>query len=285
MERMADPPKDDPGRETRPAGPAIFELVFEDRGGRPWPRTAVAATVVVVVYCGAALSMVGIKPDLASRSAGLAARIPADLTNDRTVDLGPTPPAVPVKPTVPPPVAANPRAVVRTSGRASRRLAQVAPAQAAAVITRAGSESPLDLTGNTFVSGGAARLPGGATAGAGRGTAPVTGAADIQAPPARHPAFVAPALARPVALVEGTWTCPWPAEADAEQVDEQTVVIRVRVAEDGTVQVAELVSDPGGGFGRAALSCARRTRFQAARNAMGGPTEAWSPPIRVHFTR
>jgi protein TonB len=46
-----------------------------------------------------------------------------------------------------------------------------------------------------------------------------------------------------------------------------------------------LVADPGVGFGRAALACARRTHFQPARDAAGAPTAAWSSPIRVHFTR
>lgn len=283
---MADPGKQDAHPETPPARPAIADLVFEDRGGRPWRRTVAAAIVVVAAYGGAALSVIGAKPGLASWSADLAARIHADLADDRAVDMVPPPPA-PLKAPVPvpvPPVVAD-RTVVRTAGRPSRRVAPVAPAQAAAVITRAAPESPLDLTGDTFVSGGAARFPGGATAGAGRSTAPVTGAVDIHAPAARRPVAVAPALARPVALTEGNWVCPWPAEADAEQIDEQTVVIRVRVRADGGVDAAELVADPGVGFGRAALACAKQTHFQPARDGTGALTVAWSSPIRVHFTR
>ena len=135
------------------------------------------------------------------------------------------------------------------------------------------------------MSGGAARFPGGATAGARRSTAPVTGSVDIHPPPSRRPAVSAPALSRPVALLEGNWACPWPAEADAAQIDEQTVVIRVRVGAEGAVEAADLVADPGVGFGRAALACARQTHFQPARDAGGAPIVAWSSPIRVHFTR
>jgi protein TonB len=243
----------------------------------------VAAIVVAAVYCGAALSMVGTKPRLAPGSAELAARIHADLATDRAVEMVAPPP--PARPAVPPPAAVARQAAAPTAARPSRRHAPVAPAQAAAVITRVAPESPLDLTGSTFVTGGAASFPGGATAGAGRSTAPVSGAVDIHAPASRLPVVASETLARPVSLVEGTWACPWPPEADAEQIDEQTVVIRVRAGADGTVDDAKLVSDPGAGFGRAAIACARRARFQAARDRTGAATVAWSPPIRVHFTR
>jgi protein TonB len=143
----------------------------------------------------------------------------------------------------------------------------------------------LDLTADTFPTGGAASFPRGATAGAGQSTAPVAGGADVNAPPARRPTIAGPTRARAVTLGEGTWSCPWPPEADAEQIDEQTVVIRVRVGEDGSVERAEVVADPGHGFGRAATACARGTRFQPARNDDGNLVAAWSPPIRVHFTR
>jgi protein TonB len=88
-----------------------------------------------------------------------------------------------------------------------------------------------------------------------------------------------------VALEGQNWSCPWPREADDAHIDEQTVVIRVVVAADGTVESASVVSDPGHGFGPAAASCAVRTRFIPARDRDGRPIRATSPPLRVRFIR
>jgi TonB family protein len=88
-----------------------------------------------------------------------------------------------------------------------------------------------------------------------------------------------------VALERANWSCPWPSEANAEQLNEQTVVIRVLVNAVGKVESAEIVSDAGHGFGAAAIACALRTRFAPARDARGNAIRAQSPPIRVRFTR
>ena len=48
---------------------------------------------------------------------------------------------------------------------------------------------------------------------------------------------------------------------------------------------AGLARDPGYGFGETALACARRTRFEAARDREGRPVQARSGPIRVRFFR
>jgi protein TonB len=88
-----------------------------------------------------------------------------------------------------------------------------------------------------------------------------------------------------VALEDQNWSCPWPREADAERIDEQTVVIKLVVAPDGTVESATVLSDPGHGFGPAATSCALRTRFNPARDRDGRSIRAVSPPIVVRFTR
>jgi protein TonB len=63
------------------------------------------------------------------------------------------------------------------------------------------------------------------------------------------------------------------------------VVIRAVVRADGAVASAELISDPGYGFGEIALACARQQRFPAATDDHGRPITATSPPIRVKFTR
>ncbi|WP_428264835.1 TonB family protein [Haliangium sp.] len=81
------------------------------------------------------------------------------------------------------------------------------------------------------------------------------------------------------------WACPWPREAEALGIDEQVVVLRVVVDRAGRVSSAELLADPGHGFGRAALTCARAARFDPARDREGRPYPATSPPIRVRFSR
>jgi protein TonB len=88
-----------------------------------------------------------------------------------------------------------------------------------------------------------------------------------------------------VALGERSWSCPWPREAEAQRIDEQTVVIKVVVDPDGTVASATVVSDPGHGFGRAAVACALHTRFIPARDRDGRPIRAESPSVLVRFTR
>jgi len=92
-------------------------------------------------------------------------------------------------------------------------------------------------------------------------------------------------LRRPVRLPARNWRCPWPPQANALHIDEQTVVLRVDVDARGRVQDAALLRDPGNGFGTAALRCARDARFTPARDAQGRPIPARSPPIRVRFTR
>jgi protein TonB len=88
-----------------------------------------------------------------------------------------------------------------------------------------------------------------------------------------------------VSLDDRSWACPWPREADALQIDEQTVIIEVVVDPDGTVTSAIVVSDPGHGFGPAAIACALRTRFTPARDRAGRPIRAQAPSVVVRFTR
>lgn len=89
----------------------------------------------------------------------------------------------------------------------------------------------------------------------------------------------------PVQLPLKEWRCPWPSEAEYEDFDEQVVAIQVLVAANGQVEKADILADPGYGFGRAARDCARRARFLPARDARGNAIRAQSPPIRVRFVR
>ena len=132
------------------------------------------------------------------------------------------------------------------------------------------ASAPADLTGTTFVTGEANTYVGGVSTNTGTGTVPV---------------MERTSLARPVQLSGREWRCDWPASALAQDIYENFVVLRVLVDADGSVENAEVLQDPGHGFGDAAMGCALRTKFSPARNALGEPIRATSSPIRVRFTR
>jgi TonB family protein len=177
-------------------------------------------------------------------------------------------------PPPPPPPPPDPPEPPRPRARTIR--AAPAPARAAQVVAQApAAEEPLDLTSFTIATGAASSYAGGATSTTGTSTTAGDGsgtAADGD-------------LSQPVRLREDEWDCPWPAEADALGIDEQTVVLQVTVSTEGRVTAAGLTRDPGYGFGDTALACARRTRFEAARDRGGRRVAARSGPIRVRFFR
>jgi len=167
--------------------------------------------------------------------------------------------------------------------RAAVDRAPAAAGRAASVVAQ-DPGAPVDLTGDAIVTGQATAYAGGVTtsggisASPGRAGSPVTGAGDAVRATATDRASA-------VSLESEKWSCPWPREADAEQIDEQTVVLRVVVNASGTAELATVLADPGHGFGAAAVACALRTRFVPARARSGEPVRATSPPIRVRFTR
>jgi protein TonB len=167
-------------------------------------------------------------------------------------------------------------------------VASRAPAQAARAASVVAQEpdpgAPVDLTGDAIVTGQATAYAGGVTTSAGTGTSPGRGGAPVAG---EGDAIRATATDRgsSVSLESEKWSCPWPREADAEQIDEQTVVLRVVVDARGAAEQATVLADPGHGFGPAAVACALRTRFVPARDRSGEAVRSVSPPIRVRFTR
>ncbi|MBM4360594.1 MAG: energy transducer TonB [Deltaproteobacteria bacterium] len=75
-----------------------------------------------------------------------------------------------------------------------------------------------------------------------------------------------------------------PREADGEALDTQAATVRITVSAEGRVESASIESDPGLGFGRAALECARAMQYAPALDRDGRPTRA-SASIRVRFWR
>lgn len=159
------------------------------------------------------------------------------------------------------------------------------PPQAAAAQA---ADGPLDLTDTVTVVGKPAATPasfvarGPATSAA--GTAP-HGAIGGEVSGLRAAADRGAGGARPVMLAGSDWRCPWPSGAAASEKAVEIAVIRVVVNPDGTASAAEVLSDPGFGFGAAAVHCARSTRFIPALDRNGRLVRAQSPPIRVKFTR
>ena len=249
--------------------------------GAPVPGRRRRLLIAVVIALGAHGSLWLWAARSAPPSGSLAARVRAEVAREPYFDLAePSPPPPP-----PPEDKPKPKEPVRRPALPTESAKPPPPAQAAAIIAQQPDPStPLDLTGETFVTGTGRAYAGGVTAATGTNTAAVhTRDVDPQSTPGAHAG--APDLSTSVLLEDQSWSCPWPHEADTAQIDEQTVVIRVVVTPDGSPESAEVVSDPGHGFAQAAAACAMRTRFTPAQDREGEPVRARSPPIRVRFTR
>ncbi len=159
-------------------------------------------------------------------------------------------------------------------------------------------DAPVDLTGDGFVTGNADSFVGGVTAAAGTGTTATynpaasptgkpggTGTSSKAPPPAPKP--TGPDRSRAATIASGAnWSsCPFPSEADVDQVDYAVVTLVVTVRPDGTPRSVQVVSDPGHGFGRAARMCALSKRYTPAWDRDGNAIMGTTPPIRVTFTR
>lgn len=176
-----------------------------------------------------------------------------------------------------------------------KNLPPPTPAKAAAVLTqKEDPDEPQDLTGNTVVTGDGTATYGQQSA-AGKGDKPtmarnpsLQGVPGGQGTATAAPAVQAPAedRSRAVGLVGGAnWRdCPFPPEADAEQIDQAVVTVQVTVKPDGSALSATVVSDPGHGFGRQARICAMAKRYVPALDRTGTPILS-SARINVGFSR
>ncbi|HVO32024.1 MAG TPA: TonB family protein [bacterium] len=246
----------------------IFGAVPEDHRRRR--MVAIGTTLAIYAICFGLATQV--------KRHTLAPPIPAP--TELSVDMAPPPPPPKIEPP-PPPKAETHAPPPEQHEPVVASKEPPPPAEAGKLIdAEPAANEPADLTGNTFVSGEAKQYAGGVTRADGTNTVAVH-APDID--PKAKPG--ARDRSKPVALSAEDWNCPWPREADQENIDEQTAVVRVFVASNGAVTQASVVEDPGFGFGIAALSCAKRTRFEPARDHDGRAISAASPPIRVRFTR
>lgn len=171
-------------------------------------------------------------------------------------------------------------------------------AQAGKVLTApADPDEPVDLTGDGFVTGDGDEYVGGVTAAAGTGTTATYnpaasptgkpgGTGTSNKPPPPPPKPTGPDRSRSATIAGGSWSsCPFPPEADTDQIDYAVVTLLVTVRTDGTPRSVQIVSDPGHGFGRAARMCALSKRYTPALDREGQAIVGSTPPIRVTFTR
>ncbi len=266
-----------------------------------WGELVVGVGGAVMVHIGIVVLSIAltILQDLAAllRENRSDVRAYFDATYD--IDLAPKPapppPIVsPPDPAPPPPeapkVAAN---KPKEEDPYDQPAAPPKPAEAAKVLTK--NDDPddrLDFS-NTIVSGNGSATYG-FQAKDGKGDKPVVNpAAKIDgvvggtgtgtAPPAPPP----PDKSTAAGLEGGTnWSnCPFPPEADSEQIDSAVVTLVVTVRPDGSALSATVTADPGHGFARAARMCALARRYIPGRDRDGTPTTKTTPPITVRFSR
>jgi protein TonB len=168
------------------------------------------------------------------------------------------------------------------------------PAEAAKVLAAEPTPNePLDMR-DSFVTGSGSTYAGGQTSSDGTSQKPVynpmaahtgvvggTGTGPGTAPPRKEDKSRAPGLLGAV-----DWNdCPFPSEADAEQIDQAFVIIQVKVKPDGLPENVTVVQDPGHGFGREARKCAMRKKYSQGLDVDGNAIAGTTKPFRVRFER
>jgi protein TonB len=187
--------------------------------------------------------------------------------------------------------APKPVAAIKAPSR-ERDAPPPAPAQAGKILTQEPDPNePVDLTGQGFVTGNADTYAGGVTASTGTSK---TAVRSFNAVPGGVPggtgtkvgAVSGPDLSRAPAVVGSSqWDCPFPPEADAEEINYQRVKLLIVVRPDGTPQDAKVIADPGNGFGREARKCALTRRYEPALDREGRAVMGTIPQVNITFQR
>lgn len=168
-----------------------------------------------------------------------------------------------------------------------------AAAQAAKVLAADPDPNEVVDMRDTIVQGTADTYAGGVSASNGTSTTAVRNAAavptGVPGGTGTAPAPAAPRVdrSRPAGLSGSSdWSdCPFPAEANAEQIDQAYVTIQVKLRPDGAPESVSVVQDPGHGFGREARKCAMRKKYTTALDVDGNPIAGVTKPFRVKFER
>jgi protein TonB len=203
--------------------------------------------------------------------------------------VNPPPPPPEEKP--PEEEAPKPVAVVKAPSP-ERAAPPPAPAQAGKILTQEPDPNePVDLTGQGFVTGNADNYAGGVTSATGTSKTAVRNLnAVVGGVPGGTGTKVVPVTGpdqsqAPSIVGSSQWDCPFPAEADAEEINYQRVKLLIVVRSDGTPQDAKVIADPGHGFGREARKCALTRRYEPARDRDGRPVLGTIPQVNITFQR
>jgi protein TonB len=218
---------------------------------------------------------------------------PAPVQEPAVVEAPPLTPSPPAPPLVKPPEPEPPtKAPLREAleGRSHRlfEAAADAVAQAGKALTRED-----DVGGDSIASGESGEAMYGLVAANGTGNVPTRNrGAKIGGKPGGHgtstraDAVIEPDLTRgahaPSVITDD---CPFPAESDLARIDHAAVLLVVTVLPDGTPGAVTVLQDPGHGFGRAAVACAKRQTFTFARDRHGKHLQADTAPFYMRFTR
>lgn len=264
-----------------------------DTGSRVPGEAMIAGAILLHVALGAGAIAVGLYEDIHAWQRGIRDVVAYALSQyevDVVKDTPPPPPPEAEKPPEPEPEKAPPPPPT------PQDAPPPPPTEAAKVLTQEPKDNePVDLTGNAFVTGNAETFKGGQASTQGKGDKPVYnpaaantgvvgGTGTAPAPPPPPPKEDKSRVAG--LLGSSDWNdCPFPGEADAEQIDRQAVLIKVHVKPDGSPESVDVVQDPGHGFGREARKCAMRKKYAAGLDANGQPVASVTKPFRVRFER
>lgn len=270
-------------RERRPVrGPATDPLASVlSLGPRIPVAVMVAAAVLAVsVHAGAAVGAVqaAVLRAFSAWARDVHGQVAARLEQTYEVDVVKPTAKPPEPPPPPPPEEKEPPKLVKEAPKDEPPPPPPAAADAAKVLMQEpAKDEPVDLTGNTFLAGNAETAVGGVTQIGGTAKVAtnnlaavatgVPGGTGIAAAP--PPVRVDRSRAAAIMNKSNLERCPFPAEADAEQVDEAAVGIEVKVSVDGRAETVSVTHDPGHGFGREARRCALRERYSPALNVDG----------------
>lgn len=167
-----------------------------------------------------------------------------------------------------------------------------AAAEAAKVLTQEpAKDEPVDLTGNAFVTGSGSTFAGGTTQAGGTSKSavysPAAAATGVVGGTGTAPSPGRVDRSRAAGLLgNDRWDdCPFPGEADSEQIDQAFVTVQIKVKPDGSPETVTIVQDPGHGFAREARKCAMQRKYATALDADGNPVGGLTKPIRIRFER
>jgi protein TonB len=80
-------------------------------------------------------------------------------------------------------------------------------------------------------------------------------------------------------------SCPFPAEADSDDINQGMATLVVTVRADGSPLSVSVTGDSGHGFGRQARICALSKRYSPGLDRSGQPITMTTPPFTVRFNR